>query len=59
MVCEDRKRQGLALNDSVLWNTMAVSLKSFPKGFNIPKKIFEIATDYETTAWYTRCVSGM
>ena len=31
MVCEDRKRQGLALNDSVLWNTMAVSLKSFPK----------------------------
>ena len=47
MVCEDRKRQGLALNDSVLWNTMAVSLKSFfPKVLISRKKIFEIATDY-------------
>jgi len=47
MVCEDRKRMGLALNHSVMWNTVAVSLKSFfPKLLISHKKIVEIVTDY-------------
>lgn len=48
MVCEDRKRQGLALKDSVAWNIIAVSLKKFfPKLFISQKKIVEIAEEYK------------
>lgn len=48
MVCEDRKRQGLALKDSVMSNILAVSLKKyFPKHFISEQKMFEIATEYK------------
>ena len=48
MVCEDRKRHGLALKDSVAWNIMAVSLKKFfPKYFIKQKKMIEIANEYK------------
>lgn len=48
MVCEDRKRLGLALKDSVAWNIMAVSLKKFfPKHFISMKKMIRIAEEYK------------
>ena len=47
MVCEDRKRQGLAVNDSVAWNVLAVSLKKyFPKSILSYKKAYEIVEKY-------------
>lgn len=47
LVSEDRKKQGLALDQSVALNTIAVSLKKvFPKFFTSGKKINEVATDY-------------
>jgi ABC-type sugar transport system ATPase subunit len=47
MVSEDRKRQGLALKDSVAWNIMAVSLrKYFPKHIIDYKKMYEICAEY-------------
>lgn len=49
MVCEDRKRQGLALNDSVAWNTMAVSLKKhFPKFMISFRNMYDIVEEYKT-----------
>jgi len=49
MVCEDRKRQGLALNDSVAWNTMAVSLKKFfPTSMISFRKMHDIVEQYKT-----------
>jgi ribose transport system ATP-binding protein len=49
MVCEDRKRQGLALSDSVAWNVMAVSLKKyFPKFMISHNKIYSIVNQYKT-----------
>lgn len=48
LVSEDRKSQGLALDESVALNTIAVSLKQiFPKFFISNKKITEIALDYK------------
>ncbi len=48
MVCEDRKRHGLALKDSVAWNIMAVSLKKFfPKHIISQKKMVKIAEEYK------------
>ena len=48
MVCEDRKRHGLALKDSIAWNILAVSLKKhFPKKFISMKKIYSIAEEYK------------
>lgn len=48
MVCEDRKRHGLALKDSVAWNIMAVSLKKFfPKHVISQKKMIKIADEYK------------
>jgi len=48
MVSEDRKRFGLALNDSVAWNTLAVSLKKyFPKNFVSFGKVVRIANEYK------------
>jgi len=48
MVCEDRKRHGLALKDSVAWNIMAVSLKKhFPKHIISQKKMIKIAEEYK------------
>lgn len=48
MVCEDRKRNGLALKDSVKNNVLAVSLKKyFPKWFIREKKMVEIAEGYK------------
>ncbi len=48
MVCEDRKRHGLALKDSVAWNIFAVSLKKyFPKRFISQKKMYYIAGEYK------------
>ncbi len=47
LVPEDRKRTGLALKDSVAWNTMAVSLKKyFPRLFVNDKKMFAIVEQY-------------
>ena len=47
MVCEDRKRQGLALKDSIAWNIMAVSLKKyFPNHLIDYKKMYEICGEY-------------
>lgn len=48
LVSEDRKLQGLALDESVALNTVAVSLKKvFPNFFISNKKINEIALDYK------------
>ena len=48
LVSEDRKKQGLALNESIALNIIAVSLKKeFPKVFISKKKINLIATDYK------------
>ncbi len=48
LVSEDRKRQGLALKDSVAWNVVAVSLKRyFPRFFINYDRIREIAIDYK------------
>lgn len=48
MVCEDRKRNGLALKDSVTSNILAVSLKKFfPKHFISERKMVEIAEEYK------------
>lgn len=48
MVCEDRKRHGLALKDSVAWNIVAVSLKKlFPKSIISKRKIFQFADEYK------------
>ncbi len=47
MVCEDRKRQGLALKDSIAWNIMAVSLrKYFPNYLIDYRKMYEICGRY-------------
>lgn len=47
MVCEDRKRFGLALSDTVAWNTLAVSLKKFfPKKFVSQNKVISLANEY-------------
>ncbi len=47
MVCEDRKRQGLALKDSIAWNIMAVSLRRyFPRQFINHKKMYGICGEY-------------
>jgi ABC-type sugar transport system ATPase subunit len=49
MVCEDRKRHGLALGDSVAWNIMAVSLKKyFPKFMISYNKMYGIVNQYKT-----------
>ncbi|MCB2202823.1 sugar ABC transporter ATP-binding protein [bacterium] len=48
MVCEDRKRHGLALKDSVTTNILAVSLKKyFPKGFISEPRMVGIAEEYK------------
>lgn len=48
LVCEDRKRHGLALKDSIAWNMMAVSLKKyFPRFFINRKKMQEICVSYK------------
>lgn len=48
LVSEDRKKQGLALNESIAMNTVAVSLKKiFPHFVISYKKINEIALDYK------------
>lgn len=48
LVSEDRKKQGLALDESIALNTVAVSLKKiFPKFFISNKKIREVALDYK------------
>lgn len=48
LVSEDRKKQGLALDESIALNTVAVSLKKiFPRFFISNKKIKEIALDYK------------
>ncbi|MDR1518785.1 MAG: sugar ABC transporter ATP-binding protein [Planctomycetota bacterium] len=47
MVSEDRKRQGLALKDSIAWNIMAVSLrKYFPRHLIDYKKMYRICGEY-------------
>lgn len=49
MVCEDRKRHGLALNDSVAWNIMAVSLKKYFPRFMISfNRMYSIVDEYKT-----------
>lgn len=48
LVSEDRKKQGLALSESIAFNNVAVSLKkNFPNGFISYKKIREIALAYK------------
>ena len=48
LVSEDRKKQGLALDESIALNTVAVSLKKiFPRFFLSYKKIREVALDYK------------
>lgn len=48
LVSEDRKKQGLALDESIALNTVAVSLKKiFPKFFISGKKIREVALEYK------------
>ncbi|WP_312642495.1 sugar ABC transporter ATP-binding protein [Hydrogenoanaerobacterium sp.] len=48
LVCEDRKRLGLALKDSIAWNIVAVSLKKFfPSLFINHKKMYDICVDYK------------
>lgn len=48
LVSEDRKKQGLALDESIALNIVAVSLrKVFPKFFISNKKIKEIALGYK------------
>ncbi|MDD6638018.1 MAG: ATP-binding cassette domain-containing protein, partial [Lachnospiraceae bacterium] len=48
LVSEDRKKQGLALDESIALNTVAVSLKKiFPNFFISYKKIREVALDYK------------
>ena len=47
LVSEDRKKQGLALNESISMNIISVSLKKiFPKIFINKKKIYAISRDY-------------
>jgi len=47
LVSEDRKKQGLALDESISLNIIAVSLKKiFPRIFINKKKINEVALDY-------------
>lgn len=47
LVPEDRKRQGLALKDSIAWNIMAVSLKRyFPQFFVKKSRMEQIAEQY-------------
>lgn len=49
MVCEDRKCHGLAINDSVAWNIMAVSLKKYFPNFMISfDKMYGIVDQYKT-----------
>lgn len=49
MVCEDRKRLGLAINDSITWNVMAVSLKKyFPNFIIYYNKAYNIVEKYKT-----------
>jgi ribose transport system ATP-binding protein len=49
MVCEDRKCHGLAINDSVAWNVMAVSLKKYFPMFMISyDKMYGIVEQYKT-----------
>jgi len=48
MVCEDRKRHGLALKDSVAWNIVAVSLKKlFPKHIISQRQMVKFAEGYK------------
>lgn len=48
LVSEDRKKQGLALNESIALNTVAVSLKKYFPHFIISyKKINEVALEYK------------
>ena len=48
LVPEDRKRQGLAIKDSIAWNIMAVSLKKyFPAFFVNQKKMYGISEKYK------------
>ncbi len=48
LVCEDRKRLGLALKDSIAWNIMGVSLKKFfPRLVIKHKKMYEICGEYK------------
>lgn len=48
LVSEDRKKQGLALNESIAMNTVAVSLKKvFPRFVISNKKIQELALQYK------------
>ncbi|WP_333678170.1 sugar ABC transporter ATP-binding protein [Muricomes intestini] len=48
LVSEDRKRQGLALDESIALNIVAVSLKKmFPRFFLSNKRIKETALDYK------------
>lgn len=48
LVSEDRKKQGLALSESIAFNTVAVSLKKiFPRFFLSYRKIREVALDYK------------
>lgn len=48
LVSEDRKKQGLAMDQSIALNTIAVSLKKvFPRFFVSKKKIDEVALSYK------------
>ncbi len=48
LVPEDRKRQGLALKDSIAWNIMAVSLKKYFPGFFVNKsRMYNISEGYK------------
>ncbi len=48
LVCEDRKRQGLALNDSVAANILAASFKKyFPHFFVSEKRMLRVAGTYK------------
>lgn len=47
MICEDRKRHGLALNDSIAWNIVAVSLRKFFPNYMISfRKLYDICDKY-------------
>lgn len=48
LVPEDRKRQGLALKDSIAWNIMAVSLKKYFPGFFVNKsRMYSISEGFK------------
>jgi ribose transport system ATP-binding protein len=47
MICEDRKRLGLALDASIAWNIISVSLRKYFPNFLITfKKLYSICDEY-------------